>query len=294
MSALQCPACNSLDVIKVQKYINISNCFKEMFVCKCKNCDLGYAFPFPQESELKKFYSNYWDTGKLVEKKYDLHQLQVKSRFEYLFKYLNKNLKILDVGSGYGFIGDLVCSSVDYEIIYDCVEVDLHAVETLKGKKRVNQIYNSIEEVNSKYDLILLSHILEHFSSPISFINKISSLLKIEGKIFIEVPNSDYLFKKKNEPHLLFFTPQSLKKLIEKSGFKICDISTFGEEIEALRSNLNKGTNESILKKLLKKLLPQIVKTKLKKKLKPKLINHAENGQWIRAIVSIENSQVNA
>ena len=66
-----------------------------------------------------------------------------------------------------------------------------------------------------------------------TLIANIYKLLNKNGKIFIEVPNADLeKFKNSNEnmqPHLSFFTKNSLNKLLKKNNFEILFSGTFGE-----------------------------------------------------------------
>ena len=51
------------------------------------------------------------------------------------------------------------------------------------------KIFDSFSKVKKKYDVVILISVLEHVKNPISFLKKISSFLKKNGKIIIEVPN---------------------------------------------------------------------------------------------------------
>ena len=59
------------------------------------------------------------------------------------------------------------------------------------------------KKLKKKYDIIFLLHTLEHFQNPLKALNNLKSILHIYGRIFIEVPNFDYLIKKK--PHYSIF-----------------------------------------------------------------------------------------
>jgi len=79
------------------------------------------------------------------------------------------------------------------------------------------------------YDVIVLRHVLEHFEDPVSRLRKIRSLLKPGGVLFLVVPNLDGIgarvFKERWDwvlPwHWQFFTPASLRRLLEKEGFDV-------------------------------------------------------------------------
>lgn len=86
------------------------------------------------------------------------------------------------------------------------------------------QNYLKEEKVQDKFDLIFLSHILEHIVNPMEFIEKVK---KFANKyIFIDVPTFDYKFSDENfgmfsDEHVNYFTFASLQNLMYKSGFHL-------------------------------------------------------------------------
>lgn len=78
------------------------------------------------------------------------------------------------------------------------------------------------------YDLIFMSHTLEHIVNPYELIKQCRSIC---GKyIFIEVPTMDYKFLDEPmgmfcEEHVNYFTLESLTKLMESLGFELIDVN---------------------------------------------------------------------
>jgi len=79
-----------------------------------------------------------------------------------------------------------------------------------------------------RYELIFLSHVLEHIINPFEFI---SELTEINSRyMFIEVPTLDYKFCDEPfgmfaEEHVNYFTLNSIRKLMKKAGYDIIDAS---------------------------------------------------------------------
>lgn len=64
---------------------------------------------------------------------------------------------------------------------------------------------------NRKFDLIILSHVLEHLRDPIGEIVKILGHLNDGGGLYIEVPNAKAFFLSSlQSAHLYYFTPKTL------------------------------------------------------------------------------------
>ena len=61
--------------------------------------------------------------------------------------------------------------------------------------KFINSLFEEID-INEKYETILALHVLEHVDEPVRVLNRIKKILKPNGRIIIEVPNSESLHRK--------------------------------------------------------------------------------------------------
>ena len=104
------------------------------------------------------------------------------------------------------------------------------------------------KEIKGKYNTITALAYLEHIVSPFSHLQKMSKLLKNNGELIVEVPNTSYLLHRLDllrgkfpttaehrhcipgvdEAHLRFFTPNSMVELLEYCGFEIEVITASG------------------------------------------------------------------
>jgi len=75
----------------------------------------------------------------------------------------------------------------------------------------------------------MLGDVIEHIPDPIVFLKQINSILKIGGFVILKTPNIDcpevkifgpcyHSFKRE---HLIYFSPSSLKRYAEFSGFEV-------------------------------------------------------------------------
>jgi predicted SAM-dependent methyltransferase len=70
---------------------------------------------------------------------------------------------------------------------------------------------------------------LEHTTNPKRTLRLIHEKLRVGGLLFITVPNFDCLKRMKEvcpPKHLFYFTPETLRKMLENVGFRIQDIRT--------------------------------------------------------------------
>nr|ADC94043.1 methyltransferase type 12 [Leptospira interrogans serovar Grippotyphosa] len=232
-----CPVCNSISITFVRSYRGNSELFRNLELKKCNNCTFVFADPLPKDEELDKYNSSYFVNahgGLSSHPMATAYQAAInKIRVNYVIEMIQKgqdlNLKILEIGPGTGdFLKFWLQRFPNSE--YSILESDLINRERFKGL--VSFQYSSFKEIPSNYfDLIIISHVLEHTNDPKRFLNELSNNLKNAGFIFIEVPCQDYLFKDKEEPHLLFFNKESMNQLFNKINMRVINLGYFGPSI---------------------------------------------------------------
>ncbi len=86
---------------------------------------------------------------------------------------------------------------------------------------------DKILQKNKKSDVLIARHILEHSYKTIQFINSLKKLVNDNGYLIFEVPDCSDGLKNRDyttiwEEHVLYFTKNSLKKLLRDQGLKVC------------------------------------------------------------------------
>jgi SAM-dependent methyltransferase len=186
-----------------------------MFFCISKSKD--------KKSYLDDYYKNSINSsGKTFfekNKKYYKFNLNFV-RKKFLEKFLNykKKYELLEIGS----------SSYDFLNLLDKKKFSLSAVEPSKQKKKSKiKIYNKVfEKINfkKKFDIIACFHTLEHIFDINLFLRKINQIVKSDGIIYIEVPNSlnmGFITIEELYPfeHMSHFNSDNLKMLLSKYNF---------------------------------------------------------------------------
>lgn len=120
------------------------------------------------------------------------------------------NEVILEFGSGYAQIS----RSIPRKGKLVCIDYSEKAINYLK-KKDIEAHIGGIEvldKLNYQYDLIILSHVAEHFYDFKNELSQIIKYLKKDGMIYIEVPNLDskYNLDQFQNAHNYYFTKNTL------------------------------------------------------------------------------------
>jgi len=155
----------------------------------------------------------------------------ITSLTDFLIENVKPSDKILDVGCGYGFNSNKLAEKAKFVL---GVDLRPDAISTCKKRfKRDNLKFVckdiSFFDINDKFDVIVLSNVLEHIEERIIFLKQCG---KIANKIIITVPAYDRDWKvpykemlniewRKNLDHKLEYTDDILTEELTQANFKI-------------------------------------------------------------------------
>tara|TARA_B100000780_G_scaffold35974_1_gene22453 strand:- start:456 stop:1355 length:900 start_codon:yes stop_codon:yes gene_type:complete len=197
-------------------------------IYKCRSCKLVFS-----ESIGTDFAEKYVD---VIDQTY-LDQIEFKKKtFELFFskikKYLNKDFKVLEIGSYYGVLGNLIRPNVKE---YLGLELSAHAANYAKKNYNLDIIGDHPEKYlkkGNKYDLIIMTDVIEHLDNPFEVLSLIEKNLNVGGRLILSTFNFDSLFSKimgKKYPwiipmHKYYFSNTTLENCLTKSNLKLFDI----------------------------------------------------------------------
>jgi len=205
----------------------------------CTNCGLISANPRMTDNEYSKFYgtSFYIDVYAPQINKEELNYDQYTIH-EIIKPHLDQINSIVEVGCNRGYLlyPYFLANKkvIGYDLSKDCVEI---------GKKKgLDLRVGSISEIKEKFDLIILSHIIEHFTHPLNEIKKILDHLNENGLVYIEVPNIEYFgINMLENAHTYYFTRDTLMYYMG-----ICGLVVVSETENFTNKGIN-GANFGIL-----------------------------------------------
>ncbi|OIO40378.1 hypothetical protein CO154_01925 [Candidatus Pacearchaeota archaeon CG_4_9_14_3_um_filter_31_7] len=245
LETVKCDICNSLNYKLLFKTKDIQFENNGQFdIVKCENCGLIYLNPRPTKKEIEKYYPKEYKPYQSKDEKSEKSR-KTSNIFYKVMRFLAGKKSITGINEIFdkileGKVLDLGCGSGELlkelkEKGFECygVEMDKNAVEICrKNNLKVIQgdIQEYIKKINAKFDVIILSHVLEHLYNPSFVIREISRILADDGVFIIAIPSADSLmfnlFKSKwhsidSPRHLYLFSTKTLSSLLQKYNLAI-------------------------------------------------------------------------
>lgn len=196
----------------------------------CQDCGHGQVITGMGQAELDSFYQDgaYWGETAANHSTLAHNDYQAELRVRDALRAIKgRTLKTLDVGAGMGDIGHHLLRLAPTSE-YHFIEPDPAARRKIQDRLKKFSIVDASKQSANDYDLIFLNHVLEHTLLPAQFLHEFAEKLKPEGIIYVEIPNRDDRFKDNVFPHTMFFTRQSVERMVSHSLLEILDLKTFG------------------------------------------------------------------
>jgi 2-polyprenyl-3-methyl-5-hydroxy-6-metoxy-1,4-benzoquinol methylase len=200
-------------------------------VVTCRECGCAYADNLPAQEMFDRYYRD--------ASKYEYHQRggeespHDRARMERIAEVLTPlipraDAAILDIGCASGRLlyllrerGFLDVTGLDPS--RGCVDAArrLYDVTVLQGS------FADFPAVNRSFDVVILVGVLEHIRDLDTAMDRVRSLVPLNGMVYVEVPDVLEFHTWTNAPyqdfsteHLCFFSPHSLANLFARYGFE--------------------------------------------------------------------------
>lgn len=210
---------------------------------KCWACGTGFVNPPPTPTYLKSLYEctghgskslTSFDAVMAAEIEFPNSTVDAKKMVKYARKLLGPEKarpgKALDIGSGYGFFSQAALNQGFKVTAVNPASTENRIFQQLNGFEPIPQFFEEVDFGAEKFDLVILSQILEHLLDPLQVLVKIRDLLKPEGVIAIAVPNVDAILikilKSKSSflglpEHIIHFSRKGLGAILQRAGFEV-------------------------------------------------------------------------
>lgn len=273
---------NRVTVANLQDNINISSQYRGSII-QCSDCNHAFLSPVFTTSDLHLAYEGYYTRSKdrleipsnasrdfftFFTKYYQYRYIKKRTaKGIFLFAlslivpfarfYLNRAVRflevpatiekprLLDIGCGRG---DFLIRAESCGYLSSGIDFDPEAIKVsrLRGLNAVESRIDELPE-NDLYDVITLSHVIEHVYNPEDMLEAIFQRLKEKGYLYISTPNFNSAgravfggsWKGYDVPrHMHFFTVNSLKALLINTGFsEVKQVYDFSQSIGIIKSS---------------------------------------------------------
>jgi len=206
----------------------------EWSVYRCDGCGLGLLDPRPDPSELNELYrssyfQSHYDKGLKVESPEMKRRLSQETHRIRFFHRIRMQGRLLDIGCGMGYFL-LACRRCGYDV--EGMDISADSAAYVQDELKIPVTVGTTDGVDyppASFDVITMWHFLEHAREPDKYIEKARRWLKPDGILVVDVPNYRGTDARKmwnhwtgwSLPyHFYHFTPETLKQLLAKHGFR--------------------------------------------------------------------------
>jgi len=232
LEEIKCNICGSVDdypFLKMDGFI----------YRKCRNCGLIYQNPRPVFIDLKnRYHDNYFDYEFANQKNFfNLMKLGLKDiDFEHISKQLGKEKTFLDIGCATGLLINHMKKNG-----WKTKGVDICRPSAEYGIKNygLDIFIGTLEKASfpdDYFDVVHLSHLIEHVSDPKGTLLEIKRVLKKDGYMILTTPNADGFqariarnsWRSAIPDHIFLFSKKTMSKLLEITGFEVIKQLSWG------------------------------------------------------------------
>lgn len=218
------------------------------------NLDLIYNSIYTHSSKIRGYdrYVRYFNEIHSQKGKAAINYLTgEEDTYKYIYRYLNhkencREKKILEVGSGLGYFTYALS-----EDGFNILGIDLSEDAVSKSASAFGNLYKviNLNKLYERFDIIILTEVIEHVSDPVRFLNDLKELLVKDGEILLTTPRNlteqrRAIWLTELPPvHLFWFTTLSLRRLGKRIGLEFFEI-----EVEQINLVVESNTKPSLTK----------------------------------------------
>jgi 2-polyprenyl-3-methyl-5-hydroxy-6-metoxy-1,4-benzoquinol methylase len=201
---------------------------------QCKNCGLIYQSRKESQAANPEFYRRtYRRIYQACEEPTPKDLWVQEQRAQHLNDILRPHLeifpeKVLDIGASAGILLQQFRNSFGSEVVGVEPGDAYRAYAEESGIEMKESIGALLASDHGKFDLVSMSHVLEHLTEPVEDLKRIKlELLRDGGTLLLEVPNF-YAHDSYELAHLACYTPHTLREVLKQAGFRLVFLKRHG------------------------------------------------------------------
>lgn len=262
-----CPACSDRTVTPAFSKYGFS--FQ-----RCAACATIYMSPRPSEGLMADYYANsenyaYWARyvfpASEASRREKIHKPWLERVRNYCDRFAVSRGTLLEIGPGFGTFCAVAQESGLFKQVL-AVEPTPQLAEACR-KRGVEVIEKRIEDFDQSSvtaDVVCAFEVIEHLFEPRRFVRDIQRVLRPGGLLIVSCPNGQGFdiatlgaeALAVDAEHVNLFNPNSLRKLLEESGYAVQEVSTPGRlDAEFVREAALAGKTDLSAQPLLRRIL---------------------------------------
>jgi len=210
---------------QVYKITALDNSQNDLRLIRCLRCDLVSANPTLKIEQINSLYSLLQDELYISEEKG--RRITAKIILKKISKYKGGK-RLLEVGCAAGFLLD-EAKSLGWEVYG--VDPSRWLVDFAEKKFGLKLVCGRLKDAAfapNYFDVIILADVLEHFVDPKEELERIRSILKPGGILYISTPDINSFISRAlkakwwgiQKGHLYYFSKKTLNNLLDVCGFR--------------------------------------------------------------------------
>ena len=227
-------------------------------ILRCRNCTFMWLTPRPSEAELKEIYGvDYFRNRDF----FDADNDTLYGYYDYFSERFIKQMdhqrivdrlagprpvsgaprrRFLDIGCGLGYLLDV---AHDRGFDVEGVEYNPAAADWIASKYQFRVFCGDfMAHEGGPFDVVAMLDVIEHLPQPFDALDKVAAVTKPGGVFVVSTMDSDSLVSRligkrledfrRTREHLYFFNRRSLGAALERAGFDVLRIESYGLTIQ--------------------------------------------------------------
>lgn len=240
-----CDFCDGADFELVSRFDRRSQPLRTVV---CRDCGLVSHETIPSDAEVEAYYAHEYRNdyhGELTPSAHRVIRAWEGARWllNLVRPYVLEGSEVFEIGAGIGF--NVKCFEAEgfrSTGIEPGIGFQQYSRERLQARIQRQSLFDL--PATPRCDFILLVHVIEHFNSPRRALEHIHSLLRDNGRLYVECPNLGEPHAAPSKlfhfAHIYNFTPDTLEALAHSCGFSTVACLTEPQG-KALRYVFEKG-----------------------------------------------------
>lgn len=241
--SVNCPACGGSHAVSKHKGVPVRDAHDAVCgttdIVECKTCGSAYLKQRLSDDALDAFYQsnllmNWFEND--YRRIANRHRKQLAQYVSILGQFRRRLVaqRALDFGCGGGGAAATM-RDLGYSVIaYDTSAVSRKLALELNGVRAVDSLAGVSP---GSFDAVTLLDVIEHVSDPAGLLQYLSTLMAPESHILVVTPNYGHILRHlrgvkwsgyDTRAHLVYFTANSLRTLLERVGLRVRYCGTWG------------------------------------------------------------------